>query len=395
MKRLIPVLDEYQDTVVKIQHFKQKWIPYIIDVDMDALENVALGKDQKLMKPDELLEMMFQTNVLLSRRKEISSGNINYKSVDVQPTPMAQEFSVLVADLARLLQELGDISGFNALTDGSTPNAKTLVPVANMANQSTNNALFPVTYAEKNLLERMAKGVIQREQILIKSGQGTQGVVHALGSNTLKFVKASPDLALHEFGIMIEDKPQDEEKMQLLQEMNIKDSQGLIDPEIWVMVKNCTNLKAAEQMLAFKIKKKREADQQNAMQQQQQNAQVQMQAGQAVEKSKQETLTLEYKLKSDLEIQLKQMDIQMLKMKLDGAMKVSDNTGASKLIGQTMQHKHDADTTKMEQGIPVSPENTDDMAGLSEMMNGGQQSETVANGDQQPELQPQGVDEEQ
>jgi hypothetical protein len=364
MKRLIPGLDEYMDTVIKIRHFKEKWLPYIIDIDMEALENVALGKNQQLMQPKQLLDMMFQTNVLLSRRKEISSGNINYKAVDVQPTPMAQEFSVLVADLQRVLQELDDMSGFNALTDGSTPNAKTLVPVANMANQSTNNALYPVTYAEKHLLERMAKGVIQREQLQVKNNRGTQGVVHALGSNTLKFLKASPDFPLHEFGIMIEDRPQDPEKLALLQEMNLKDSQGLVDPDLWVMIMNSTNLKVAQQQLAYKIKKKREADQANAMQAQQQNAQVQMQAGQAVEKSKQETLTLEYQLKSQLEIQLKQMDMQMLQMKLKSAEDISDNNGAAKLISQSVHNKSDKDKAKIEAGIPV----VDDEQGMADMM---------------------------
>ena len=52
-------------------------------------------------------------------------------------------------------------------------------------------------------------------------------------------------------------------------------------------------LKQAQQVLAYRIKKKREEAQKQAMQQQQQNGQIQMQSAQSAEQSKQQTLQCE------------------------------------------------------------------------------------------------------
>ncbi len=353
MKRLKPTLDEYQATVLKIQHFKNKWIPYIINVDMEALEGVALGKGGANMSPLQLLDMIWQTNVALNRRSEISAGNVNFKPIEVLPTPMVNEFMGLIGDLQRLNQELSDTSGFNALTDGSTPNAKTLVPVANFANESTNNAIFPVTYAEKNILERLAKGVIQRIQLSVKNGKGVQGIIHALGTNTVKFIKVSPDLALHEFGIMIEDKPTDQEKAMLLQYLNIKNSEGKVDPDVYFMVNNSNNLKQTEQMLVLKIKKKAEKEQQDAIAMQQQNGQIQVQSAQAAEQAKQDTITLEYKLKGELELKLKNIDFDIAKLKIKGATDIAETNSTHKIATTMLGHDSAERQSKIEQGIPV------------------------------------------
>lgn len=354
MERLVPTLDEYQETVVKIRNFKNKWIPYIIDIDMDALENVALGQGGQTMKPMELLDMMWQTNVMLSRKRDGSTGNINYKSVDVQATPMAGEFSVLIADLSRLLQEISDLSGFNQLTDGSTPNAKTLVPVANSAIDATNNSQYPIIRADKNVNARLAKGCIQRVQAALKSGKTVKGVIKdALGSNTEKFWQASQDFQKYEIGIMVEDRPTNQEWSMLIQDLNLKDAQGQVDPSVKVMIRNCRSLKQAEMLLAFHVKKKRDKDQQQAMMMQQQNGQIQIQSAQAAEKAKQETLQVEYQLKAQLELKLKEMDMEIQRMKIEGANQAAQSTAGMKLAGTMMQQDHDERKTKIQQGITV------------------------------------------
>lgn len=357
MERLQPTLDEYQETVVKIRNFKNKWIPYIIDIDMEALENVSLGGGgEKNMKPMELLDMMWQTNVMLSRKRDMSSGNINYKSVDIQQTPMASEFQVLLADLGRLLQEISDLSGFNQLTDASTPNAKTLTTVANSAIDATNNSQYPIIRADKSLNERLAKGVIMRVQIAIKSGKAVEGITRALGDNTVKFFKASDDFYLYEIAIMVEDRPTSQERSLLMQELNIKNAEGQIDPEVLVVIQDTPNLKQARMMLAYYTKKKREKDQQQALQMQQQNGQIQIQSAQATEQFKQQTIQVQ--LQADLQIvEAKgQWDLKVAQVKGDNAMAIQESSAGIKLTGQMMQQDRDERKEKIKQGItPIEP----------------------------------------
>ncbi|MEJ7913681.1 MAG: hypothetical protein WKF70_11045, partial [Chitinophagaceae bacterium] len=353
MERLEATLDEYQETVVKIRHFKNKWIPYIIDIDMDALEGVSLGKQGENMTPMQLIDMMLQTHIMLSRKREAGGNNINYKSVDVQPTPMAQEFSVLVSDLSRLLQEVSDLSGFNQLTDGSTPNAKTLVPIANMANDATNNAQYPIIRADKNVNERLAKGVIRRAQLAMKAGKNIEGFVRSLGSDSVKLFKLSPDFPLHEFGIMVEDRPTAQEKTLLIQDLNLKNAQGQVDPDVYVMVKNCRNLKQAEMLLAFKLKKKIEKEQMIAMQNTQATINGQIQSAQAAEKSKQETIAFESQAKI-AEINAKgEWDYKIAALKVQSSAAAMEDTAGMKLAGTMMQQNHEERKNKIDQGIPV------------------------------------------
>ena len=120
------------------------------------------------------------------------------------------------------------VSGLNELTDGSTPNAKTLVPVAESAIQSTNNAIYLVSDAEKSIILRSADAAVQKVQIAVKLGK-VEGYAKALGSNTVKFFSINPNLSLHEIGIFISDALTEEQKQMLWQDINIKESQGLLD----------------------------------------------------------------------------------------------------------------------------------------------------------------------
>jgi hypothetical protein len=130
----------------------------------------------------------------------------------------------------------------------------------------------------------------------IKMGK-VEGYIQSLGTNTVKFVAVSPDVDLHDFGIMLENKPTPEEK-QYLQQMIAKGMQeGTLEPTDVIMIESCFNLKQAEQILAFRIKKRKEELQKNAMQQQQQNGQIQVQSAQAAEQMRQQSLQMEYQLK--------------------------------------------------------------------------------------------------
>lgn len=329
MEKLIPLIDEYMCTVYRIQNFKARWIPYIIDIDLDALENISLGKGGAALTPRAVLDMAFQNFVLPGRKKDISGQNINYKSVEVRPTGMANEFTVLAADLSRILQEMRDVTGLNEYTDGSTPPERTLSGGIALANESTNNALFPFFNAEKCLMEKLSKALIARLIKAVKNGD-VEGVAPALGDGTIKFIKVSPDISLYDWGIKIEDRPTDEQIQYILEQMNIAQAKELLEPEDLFMIKNLTNLKQMEQMIGYRVKKRKQQKQQEALQLQRANAEVQIQSSQAAEKAKQETLTLEYQLKTEFMLAEKHQDKELMQMKLISAADTARVSAAAK-----------------------------------------------------------------
>lgn len=335
MERLMPIIDEYQLTIFKVQSFKNKWIPYVIDIDLDALEEVAIGKGGENMTPKSLLDMMFQSHVLVGRRKDISNTNINYKAVEVRPTGMANEFSTLVADLTRLIQEMRDVIGMNEITDGTGPSPKMLKSVANMTYEATNNALYQMMYCDKCLMEQLSLACLQRLILAVKNGK-VEGIIHALGTNTVKFIEVSPDIAFYKWGIKLEYVPDDDDIQTIMQQMNLGESQGLLQPEDIFLIKTCTNIKQMEMMLAYRVKKRKQEAQQNQIQQMQMNGQIQQQSAVAAEQEKQRTLQIEYQLKMQLEQVQHQNAMQQLALKMQGQQNAASIQAAAKQNAQNI-----------------------------------------------------------
>jgi len=343
MERLIPIIDEYHNTIYKVQNFKNKWVPYIINLDIQAMENVALGASGDPMKPKEILELVFQNFVAMGRRMDVSGQLQNYKMVDIEPTGMHQEYTVLVNDLARILSEMRDVTGLNDLTDGSTPGERTLNYVASLGNEATNNALYPITFADKQLTENLSKGVIQRLVLTVLQGD-IEGVTRTLGDETVRFIRVTKDIADRVWDVKLEDKPTEAQKELLLQQMNIKDNQGLISPDDVIMITETNNLKQARVQLAYSIEKKKKEMQQYELQKMQENGKIQVQSGQAVEAAKQATLALEYKLKTELEVTKIAGEKELLQMKL-ASMDHATDTGANvKLLTKHMEGEDKKET---------------------------------------------------
>ena len=315
MQNLIPIADAIQLAWYKLQNSLAQAIPGGWSIDLSALEDVALGSGGAKMTPKQLLDMFWQRNTIVYRsQNSIGQGTPN-KPVEYQPNSSFSEVKFYWDMIQSYVETLRQITGLNEMTDGSTPNARTLTTVAKMAGQASNNAMSDVTYAERKLLEKLAGAVILRLQDVVQR-EDVQGYVRSLGTNTIQFFRMNVKFALHEFGIDLQQKPDFEERASLIQHLEQYAATGLVNPEDYVMIKNIDNMKQAEQMLAYRVKKRKEQMQQEAQQQQQMNGQIQQQSAQVVEQSRQQTLQLEYQLKMEL-IKLKgEIDTGLLQMKL-------------------------------------------------------------------------------
>jgi len=130
-ERLITIEDNLCLTWYKLQNLKNKLIPYLIKLDINALEGVNFGKGGKKMTPADLVDFMLQEFVVLYRSTDLLSKNPNYDPARIEATGQLAAFKMLYEEFAALLQMMRDVTGLNEFTDGSTPNAKTLVPGIN------------------------------------------------------------------------------------------------------------------------------------------------------------------------------------------------------------------------------------------------------------------------
>ena len=203
-------------------------------------------------------------------------------------------------EMMSVIEMMRQVSGLNEMTDGSTPNAKNLTATTETANISTNNALWLIVNARKQLMIRLADANIAKGQIAVKLGK-VQGYRKALGQETVSFLQIDPNVSNHEFGIFLEDAPTDTQREAFIASLNQKEYAGLIEPEDRILVMSCRNLKQADIVLAYRIKKRKEAQQQNQLQVQQAQAQGNMQVAQATEQMKQQTIQMQ--LQGQLQIE--------------------------------------------------------------------------------------------
>lgn len=330
MQRLVPLADEYQMTIYRIQNFINRMVPNGWWIDLDALENVALNKGGENMKPVDLLQMFFETGVLVGRSKDIMGDNVNYKPIIPIDNNAFNQLQALYQHLQLTIAQMQSIIGLNELTDGSTPNPKTLNGVASIAVESTNNSLFPIQFGERFLLESLANDMLMLMQQAVKKGD-VEGFAKSLNSNTLQFIKASDDLPLRDYGIMLDERPTDDQKQLLMMQIQQDQAQGLLDTADALYILNVYNVKQAQQMLAYKVRKNREEQQKAEMAKIQENNQGAQQTAMAAEQAKQQTLQLEWSLKMQYMEREKQLDAMIKQQELQLKYGMNNDNNQTKL----------------------------------------------------------------
>lgn len=360
MERLIPYLDEYQLTIYKIQNFKNRAVPSGWWIDLDALENVALSKGGAAMQPKELLQMFFDTGVLVGRSQD-EAGNPkgpNWKPVIPIENTAASELAMFYQDLLNTVMTIEKITGYNDITSGN-PNPKTLVPGYEMAQQSTNDALYPMAWAEETLTLSLAENVLLRMQQGLRKSGGLNGYAMALNTNSLRTISINPGIALRDYGIRLEKKTSDDQKMWLLQQMQQDIANGYLNTSDAVMLVNTRNAKEAQMIWAYRVRKEKERLQEYELQKIQMNNQGASEAAQVAAQLEAQKVDQEwnYKLqeqqmKLQAELAAKQMELQaQLQMKQlemqvkyqigaeqnDAKQYVADVTGQAKIIAADIE----------------------------------------------------------
>lgn len=350
MELIIPVADAIQVDWLKLQQLKAEARPKGITIEIGALEGVAIGSGGDKWHPLDIIDLFNKKGTLIYREEDQTGQRRNYRPIQELENGISRDAAFLFESIQANIQFIRDITGLNEFTDGSTPHQDSLTTPAQMAYEATNNALADIINAEKSLMKRLSSAVMLRLQAIVKN-HPVEGYIKtyqsALGKETIDFFRASPDMAMIDFGLELEERPDDMKKQNLLARAERLAGEGMIDVEDLVMIENTQNLKAAQSLLAYKIKKRRREREEEAMRQQQMNGQIQMESAQAAEQAKQATLQLEYQLK----MQLTQLEYQFKKeieaMKLESQELQTEAAIGGKMAVSQMS-KQDAPTETLQ-----------------------------------------------
>jgi len=324
VSRITTFADMIQLTHLKLQQVLSRMVPDGVFVDVDGLAEVDLGNGTNY-NAAEALNMYFQTGSIVGRSQSQDGGQ-NPGKVPIQELQTSSgnaKISSLISTYQYYLQMIRDVTGLNEARDGSSPDRDALVGLQKMAAANSNTSTRHIKDASLFLTLRVCENVSLRISDSLNFPLTRQSLIESISISNVETLKEIVNLNLHDFGIFLELEPEDEEKAQLEQNIQMSLQTGSIDLEDAIDLREIKNLKLANQSLKYKRKKKQEQVQANQQANIQAQAQANAQASEAAalaEVQKQQALAqTEIQIlqsKSQFEIQRMQQELLIEKQKM-------------------------------------------------------------------------------
>ena len=319
VSRITGFADMIQLTHLKIQQVLSRVVPDGVFLDMDGLAEVDLGNGTNY-NPAEALNMYFQTGSVVGRSLT-QDGDANRGKVPIQELQTGSgggKINALIQTYQYYLQLIRDVTGLNEARDGSNPDKNSLVGLQKLAAANSNTATRHILQSSLYLTARACENISLRVADSLQFPFTKEALKNSISSFNTATLDELMNLQIHDFGIFIKLEPDEEEKAQLEQNIQIALKSGQIDLADAIDIREVKNLKLANQMLKFRRKQKAKADKAAA----QANIQAQAQANQQTaekailaEMQKQQALTESTvqieQAKSQFEIQRMEMKAQL------------------------------------------------------------------------------------
>ena len=275
VSRIIGFADMIQITHLKLQQVLSRMVPDGIYLDADGLAEIDLGNGTNY-NPQEALNMFFQTGSVIGR-SFTSEGDMNPGKIPVQEIQSGSgnnKISSLITTYNYYMQMIRDVTGLNEARDGSMPDKNALVGVQKLAAANSNTATRHILQSGLFLTAEIAEALSLRVSDVLEYSPTREAFIQAIGVHNVATLDDISEMHLHDFGIFIDLAPDDEQQAILENNIQMALSQGTIDLEDAIDVREIKNVKLANQLLKIKRKKKQERD----MQIQQANMQAQADA---------------------------------------------------------------------------------------------------------------------
>ena len=305
--------DMIQLTHLKLQQVMSRIVPDGVFLDMDGLAEVDLGNGTNY-NPAEALNMYFQTGSVVGRSLT-QDGELNRGKIPIQELASSSgqgKIASLISTYNYYLQMIRDVTGLNEARDGSNPDKDALLGLQKMAANQSNVATRHILQSLFYLTIRTCENISMKVADVLDFPLTKMSLVNSINTFNTAVLEEVEELALHDFGIFLELEPEEEEKAQLEQNIQIALQSGAIGLEDAIDIRDISNLKLANQLLKFRQKKRKEDAQQaqlaNIQAQAQANSETAERAALA-ELQKQQALTQE---KVNLEQAKSQFEIQRM-----------------------------------------------------------------------------------
>jgi hypothetical protein len=320
VSRVTSFADMIQLTSLKLQQVIQRMVPDGVFVDVDGLAEVDLGNGTNY-NPQEALNMYFQTGSIVGRSLT-QDGDPNRGKVPIQELQTSSsngKIQSLINTYQYYLQMIRDVTGLNEARDGSQPDPNALVGLQKMAANASNVATRHILDASLYLTLRACENISLRIADALQFDLTKEALIQTLSKTNVGNLEEMQKLHLYEFGIYLELEPDDEEKAQIEQNIQMALQQNQIYLEDAIDIRNIKNLKLANQVLKYRRKQKQQQDQ--AAQQAQIQAQAQANMQQSEQAAMNEVQKQEALAQTQIQIEQAKSQFEIQRMEQEALIK--------------------------------------------------------------------------
>ena len=314
VNRITGFADMIQLTHLKLQQVLSRMVPDGVYLDADGLAEIDLGNGTNY-NPQEALNMFFQTGSVIGR-SFTSDGDRNPGNTpisQIQNGSGSNKVQSLIQTYNYYLQMIRDVTGLNEARDASTPDKNTLVGIQKLAAANSNTATRHILQSSLLLASESAEALSLRISDIIEYSPTRDAFIQSIGAHNVATLEDMKELHLYDFGIFIELMPDEEEKQMLENNIQQALSQGTLDLDDAIDLRDVRNVKLANQLLKIRRQKKQEKEQQLQQENMQAQAQANQQAQEAAAQAEIQKNQAKAQIDSQFEREKNQMKIEYLK----------------------------------------------------------------------------------
>jgi len=325
VKRMIPFADLIQVIHLKMQQVLSKVVPDGVFIDADGINEVDLGTGAAY-NPEDALRLYFQTGSVIGR-SYTGDGEFNNARIPISElgTNSGQaKLQSLIGSYNHYMGMIRDVTGLNEARDGSTPNPDALVGVQKLAALNSNTATRHILESSLYVTRSLSEAISYRVADILEYSDFKEEFINQIGKYSVGILEDIKDLYIYDFGIFIEVSPDEEEKAQLEQNIQISLSRDSILLEDAIDIREMRNLKLANQLLKLKRKKREELKQKQAQEAQQMQGQMQQQSQQLAAQVAMQQIQAETQAKLQVKQAESAFDIQKMQSEVQAKMQLME-----------------------------------------------------------------------
>jgi hypothetical protein len=271
--------------------------------------------------PEDALRLYFQTGSVIGR-SYTQDGDYNQGKVPItqlNANSGASKTQMLITNYNHYLNMIRSVTGLNEARDGSTPDPNALVGVQKLAALNSNTATRHILDGSLFIYRSLAEALSYRIADILEYSDFKDNFINQIGKYNVSILNDAKELYIYDFGIFIEVAPDEEERAQLEQNIQMALQKQDINLEDAIDIRELRNLKVANQLLKLKRKQKQQDDMKMKAAQAQQQAQLNQQSQQMAAQASMQKIQAEGQIK----MQIKQSEIafEIEKMKQEAQLK--------------------------------------------------------------------------